>query len=89
MIPKGSDTTESLNNSKGIQKDDIGEPIFRADWRHRHGDTDIEYRFVDTIGEGEGGTNGENSIETYALLYVKQIPNGNLLYDAGSSSGAL
>ena len=44
-------------------------------------DTDIQNRLVDTVGEGEGGTNGENSIETYTLPCVKQIASGNLLYD--------
>ena len=37
--------------------------------------------------EGEGGMNGENSVETYALLpFVKQMTNRNLLYDPGSSN---
>ena len=31
----------------------------------------IENRFVDTVGEGEGGKNGENSFETCTLPYVK------------------
>ena len=37
-----------------------------------NGDTDIENRLVDT-GEGgaAGGTNGDSSIETYTLPYVK------------------
>ena len=36
------------------------------------GDTDIEYRLVDTVwGEGEGGTNGESSVETYTPPHVK------------------
>ena len=35
---------------------------------------------------GEGGTNGESSMETYTLSYVKQIASGNLLYDSGSSN---
>ena len=36
-------------------------------------DTDIEKRFMNTGGgeEGEGGMNGENSMETYTLPYVK------------------
>ena len=43
-------------------------------------DADIEKSLVDTLGKGEGGTNGESSTETYTLPYVKQIPNGKLLY---------
>ena len=40
------------------------------------GDTDIENRLVDTVGEGEGGMDWENSTETYTLPYVKQIESG-------------
>ena len=32
------------------------------------GDTDIENRLVDTVGEGEGGTNWETSMETYITI---------------------
>ena len=42
-----------------------------------------------TVGEGESGMNGESSMETYTLPYVKQIANGNLLYDVGSSNQVL
>ena len=35
------------------------------------GDPDIENRLLDTVGEGEGGTNGESSVETYILPYIK------------------
>ena len=34
----------------------------------------------------EGGIYGESNRETYALPYVKQIANGNLLYDSGNSN---
>ena len=50
-----------------------------------NGDTDREQ----TCGhsrEGEGGTNGESSLETYPLPHGKQIASGNLLYDAESSN---
>ena len=33
-------------------------------------DADIEKRIVDPVGEGEGGTDRECSIETYMLPYV-------------------
>ena len=42
-------------------------------------------RLVDIVGEGEGGTNGESSMKTYVLPYVKQIASGNFLYDSGNS----
>ena len=38
------------------------------------------------IGVGEGGTNGEGSMKTYTLRYVKQRASGNLLYDSGNSN---
>ena len=34
-------------------------------------DTDVKYRLLDYVGEGEGGMTWENSIETCILLYVK------------------
>ena len=54
-----------------------------------NGNTDIMNRLVDTVGEGDHGTNGEIGIETYTLPYVKQITSGNLLYDTGSSKPVL
>ena len=44
-------------------------------WTYLQGsnrDTNIEKRLADPVGEGEGGTNWESSIETYTLPYVKQ-----------------
>ena len=35
------------------------------------GDTDIQNRLLDSVGAGEGGMIGENSIETYTLPYIK------------------
>ena len=54
-----------------------------------NGNTDIMNRLVDTVGEGDHGTNGEIGIETYILPYVKQIASGYLLYDTGSSKPVL
>ena len=34
-------------------------------------DTDIKNRLLDSVGEGEGGTIWESSIETCTLPYVK------------------
>ena len=39
--------------------------------------------------EGEGEMNGENSMEAYTLPYVKQIANGNLLYDSENANRTL
>ena len=44
-----------------------------------NGDTDIEQRVTDTVGEGEGGRIWESSSETYTLPDVKQIANGSLM----------
>ena len=43
---------------------------------------------MDTAGEaeGEGGRNGENSMETSSPPYVKETASGNLLYDSGDSN---
>ena len=54
-----------------------------------NGDTDIENRIMDTVGEGEGGANGESSRETYKLPCVKHIGSGNLLYGARCSNQVL
>ena len=34
-------------------------------------DTDVKNRFLDSVGEGEGGMMWKNSIETCILPYVK------------------
>ena len=73
---KESDTTEPLHYYGGPD-----DPICRAAAEPQaekdcgHGEA----------GEGEGGTNGENSLEAYTSLYAKQPASGNLLYDSGSS----
>ena len=44
-----------------------------------NGDADRESRLVDTAGEGECGTSGESSMETY--ITACKTASGNLLYD--------
>ena len=39
----------------------------------RNRDIDVENGFVDTVGEGEGGTNWESSIDTYTLPYLHYL----------------
>ena len=34
-------------------------------------DTDVKYRLLDSVGEGEGGMIWQNSTETRILPYVK------------------
>ena len=49
-------------------------------WRCRHS------RLVDTMGEGEGGTNQGSSTDIYTLPCVKQAASRKLLYSRGSSA---
>lgn len=52
-----------------------------------NGNTGMENRLVDTVGEeGEGGMNGESSMGTYTPPYVRQNASGNLLYDSVNSN---
>ena len=37
------------------------------------------------MGEGEGGMNWENDIETCIILYVKRIASPGLMHDTGCS----
>ena len=57
---------------------DISEYIWNLErqyqWSYTQGskgDTDIENRLLDSVGEGEGGMIWENTIETCSLPYVK------------------
>ena len=68
----------------GIQKDGTDEPICRAAV-----ETNMEKRLVDTEGEGQGGTNGENSTETYTLPYVIQIASEIYCMTQGAQISAL
>ena len=53
-----------------------------------NGDADIENRLMGPGRgeEGESGTNGDRSIGTFILPYVKQLASGNLLNDSGNSN---
>ena len=48
-------------------------------------DTDINYRLLDSMREGEGEMIWENSIETCILPYVKQIASPNWMRETGHS----
>ena len=39
-----------------------------------------------TVGEAEGGTNGESSVNKHTLPCVKRLTSGKLLYSTGSSA---
>ena len=47
--------------------------------------TDVENKLMVTRGE-RGGINWEIGIDTYTLLYIKQITNKDLLYSTGNST---
>ena len=48
----------------------------------------VENELVDTVGEGEGGTNWESSIDIYALSCVKQWV-GSCYITQGACPGTL
>ena len=48
-------------------------------------DTDVKNRFLDYVGEGEGGMIWENSIETCILPHVKLMTSASLMHEAGHS----
>ena len=48
-------------------------------------DTDVKNRFLDSVGEDEGGMISENSIETCIYSYVKQIPSPGSMHETGCS----
>ena len=49
----------------------------------RNRESDIESRLMGTVGEGEGGTNWESSIDIDIPPRVKQIASEKLLYNTG------
>ena len=50
----------------------------------RNTDTDVENGLVDTVKKEEGGMNREGQVETYTLLWIKQIASRELLYSTES-----
>ena len=49
--------------------------------QNRKRDTDVQYRLLDSVGEGEGGMFRENSIETCILSMVKQITSPGWMHE--------
>ena len=54
--------------------------------QNRKRDTDIQNRFLDSVGEGEGGMFRKNSIETSILSRVKQITSPGWMHEMGAQS---
>ena len=48
-------------------------------------DADVKNRFLDLVGEGEGGMIWENNIVTCVLSYVEQIASPGSMYETGCS----
>ena len=71
-----------LTHVYGIQKDGTDEPIGRAAMEMQTQVTDLLHRG----GEGECGMDGESSMGTYTLSYVKQTASGTIMYDSANSN---
>ena len=52
--------------------------------QNRKRDTDVQNRILDSVGEGEGGTFQENSIETCILSMVKQIISPGWMHETSA-----
>ena len=72
----------------GIQKDGADEPIYRAAMETKTLRTDLR-TWLWWGGLGKEWVGGMKRVTwKYTLPYVKQIANGNLLYDSGNSNWA-
>ena len=54
--------------------------------QNRKKDTDVQNRFLDSVGEGEGGMFRENSIETCILSRVKQITSPGWMHETSAQA---
>ena len=52
--------------------------------QNRKEDTDVQNRFLDSVGEDEGGMFWENSIETSILWRVKQITSPGWMHETSA-----
>ena len=52
--------------------------------QNRKRDTDVQNRPLDSVGEGEGGMFGENSIETSILSRVKQTTSPGWMHETSA-----
>ena len=52
--------------------------------QNRKRDTDVQNRFLHSVGEGEGGMFQENSTETCILSTVKQITSPGWMYETSA-----
>ena len=54
--------------------------------QNRKGDTDVQNRLLDSVGEGEGGKFQENSFETCILSRVKQITSPGGMHETSAQT---
>ena len=54
--------------------------------QNRKRDTDVQYRLLDSVGEGEGGIFRENSIKTCILSRVKQITSPGWMHETSAQA---
>ena len=52
--------------------------------QNRKGDTDVQNRVLDSVGEGECGMFRENSIETCILSRVKQLTRPGRMHETSA-----
>ena len=52
--------------------------------QNRKRDTDVQNRFLDSVGEGEGGMFRENSMEICILSRVKQITSPGWVHETSA-----
>ena len=52
--------------------------------QNRKGDTDVQNRLLDSVGDGEGRMFQENSIETCILSRVKQITSPGWMHETSA-----
>ena len=52
--------------------------------QNRKGDTDVQNRILNSVGEGKGGMFRENNIETCILSRVKQITSPGWMHDTSA-----
>ena len=52
--------------------------------QNRKRDTDVQYRLLDSVGEGEGGMFREDSIKTCILSRVKQITSPGWMHETSA-----
>ena len=52
--------------------------------QNRKGDTDVQNRILDSVGEGKGGMFQENSIKTCMLSRVKQITSPGWMHETSA-----